>query len=133
MNKQNWLDTLHWEDTDLEALSNLSSLYCNQGKYAIAKTLLEMILAIDPEHLLSLQLMGAVLLEEQSNLEAERYLDRAFDLDPHQPDTLVNLAKVKILTGQRKAGLVLAEKHREESPFLNQQMTALIDSFAPVH
>lgn len=133
MNKQGWLDALQWDDTQLNDISSICILYCNQGKYSFAKKLLKMVLAIDPDHIISIQLMGAILLEEQKNEEAEQYLDHAFDLDPHHPETLVNLAKVKILTGQRKKGLLIAEQNSSSSPFLEQQMTALLDSFAPIH
>lgn len=116
MTKIEWMETLGWDESQIEDIRFLGYHYIRQGKYDIARVFFEGIIAFVADRPLQSQLsydfetLGAIYLQLGNNARALRYLERALRMD--SKNTIAALNKVKALLALRRteSALVLARK-----------------------
>lgn len=79
-----------------EARRNLATALLQAGRGEEAKDCLLDLLRLNPSHAWALMLLGRHYQKDEKNLEvAERFLEKAHEIDPHDVYALVNLAALK--------------------------------------
>jgi len=102
MSDINWLEVLDWNNEELEDLRFVGYSYLKQGKYDIALTFFEALAVLNPGEPYDLQTLGALHLQQNNNLMALNYIERALKLDPNHLPTRLNRAKALYALGYKK-------------------------------
>ena len=131
MDQIDWMSILGWSDEELSGLRFVGYSYIKQGKYDIAITFFEALVTLSPSSIYDLQTLGALYLQENNNLMALNYIEKALKLDPiHQP-TLLNRVKVLFALGYKKQALAQArELEKSKDPEITQHAEALIIAYS---
>jgi tetratricopeptide (TPR) repeat protein len=104
--KVNWLKRLGWDHNQLEDIRFVGYHYIRQGKYEIAQTFFEALIAIIADKPLDEQLpydyetLGAIYLQLGDNIRSLRYLERSLQMDSNSLDAQLN--KIKALIGLKR-------------------------------
>ncbi len=115
MSDLNWLEVLGWELEQLEDLRFVGYSYIKQGHYETAITFFEALVVLDPNSLYDLQTLGALHLQNNNNLMALNYIERALKLDPRHYPTLLNRTKALFALGYKRQALAQAKKLEKSS------------------
>lgn len=94
----------------LGALTNLSTLYIAQGKFAEARQTLDTIKKIDPQNTKALVNLGFIEIREQRYPQAKAFFAQALSINPSEETALVNLAYI----AQAEHDQALAESYYEK-------------------
>lgn len=111
-----WLETLGWDETQVEDIRFLGYHYIRQGKYDIARVFFEGIVAFVADQPLEKQLaydfetLGAIYLQLGNNARSLRYLERALRMDAKNSLAALNKVKALLALGRVEAALSLARK-----------------------
>jgi tetratricopeptide (TPR) repeat protein len=131
MARINWLETMRWNDDQLEELRFLGYAYLRQGKYDIAISFFEALCVLEPDSAYDAQTLGALYLQMGNPAKALKYFDRALKLDADHSPTLLNLAKALFMLGKKEEGLKLANVLKEElNPSIANYAKALILAYS---
>ncbi len=104
-----WCEILGWKEEQKEDLRFLGYAYIKQGKYAIARSFFEALVAVDPRNSYDVQTLGAIYLQERDFPKALFYLDQALKIDRIHGPTLMNRCKALLELGQVSEGLEMAK------------------------
>jgi predicted Zn-dependent protease len=122
-----WSDILGWSQQQIAELQTLAFCYARQGVYQVARDLLHLLQAIDPQSAYEAQLLGAIYLEQGELKQALHWLARALTLDPAHGMTQLNMAKALLASGSLPEGLSLAAALQTcPDPLLASDAQALI-------
>lgn len=130
MSSIKWQEIVGWDSDALEDLRFLGYAYLKQGKYEIAKSFFEALVAINPQSLYDLQTLGGLYLETGQNLQALSTIEQALKLDSHHAETLLNRAKALFALGYRRQALAQTKAlggHSDKQ--VASQATALLLAF----
>jgi tetratricopeptide (TPR) repeat protein len=116
MSSIEWSDILGWDNDAVEDLRFLGYSYLKQGKYEIARSVFEALIALSKQNPYDLQTLGGLYLEIGKNLLALNTIEEALKLQPNHPETLLNRAKALFALGYRRqalaqAGALLKDAH----------------------
>lgn len=103
-----WLTLLGWNEEQLEDLRVTGYSYLQDGLYDRALTFFEALTSINPQSSYDHQTLGALYLQMGRHLEALDTLNRALGLTPGHFPSVLNKAKVLLLLGEVREGLLLA-------------------------
>lgn len=115
MGKINWMETLKWDDNQLEDLRLAGYSYIRQGKYDIALSFFEALCVLDPENAYDAQTLGAIYLQMNNPAKALKCFDQALKLDTDHSATLLNVTKAFFMLGRHEEGLRLAKILTEDA------------------
>ena len=104
-----WLEYLGIDERALPEMRSLAYLYVKQGKYETALKLFAMLNILSKGDIYDLQMLGALHLQLNQNLDALNFLDQAIKKDPHHLPTLLNRAKTLFALGYKKQGIAQAK------------------------
>ncbi len=122
-----WLETLGWQDTQINDLRFLGYSYVKQGAYTTALTFFEALSVLAPFNAYDLQILGALHLQMGNGLRALEALDNVLKMEPASLETRLNRAKALFMLGYRRQGLLQAmELSRVDNPTIASQAEALI-------
>ncbi len=110
MAKENWLDLLGWNKTQIEDIRFAGYSYVKQGLYEEALKFFEVLVILSHKNPYDFQTLGALYLETGNNLSALSYFERALQLDSTHEPTLLNRAKALFLLGYKRQGLAQSTK-----------------------
>jgi tetratricopeptide (TPR) repeat protein len=116
MESIDWCEILGWEVSQLEDLRFLGYAYIKQGKYELAQSFFEALVAVNPKSDYDVETLGAIYLQVGDSAKALFYLEQALKLDEMHGPTLINRCKALLTIGQLQEGISLAEKlksHKE--------------------
>ncbi|NGX27121.1 MAG: hypothetical protein K940chlam6_01052 [Chlamydiae bacterium] len=131
MSDVNWLEVLDWGGEELEDLRFVGYSYLKQGKYDIALTFFEALAVLNPGNPYDLQTLGALHLQQNNNLQALNYIERALKIDPDHLPTKLNRAKALLALGYKRQGVREAEElSKSENPEIADQASALLMAYA---
>ncbi len=131
MSDVNWLEVLDWGENELEDLRFVGYSYLKQGKYDIALTFFEALVVLTLGNPYDLQTLGAIHLQQNNNLQALNYIERALKIDPDHLPTKLNRAKALLALGYKRQGIRQAEElSKEESLDIADQASALLIAYA---
>ncbi|MCB1117333.1 MAG: tetratricopeptide repeat protein [Chlamydiia bacterium] len=102
MSQINWLDTLGWNEDQLDDLRFVAYSYIKQGKYEIALSFFEALVVLSKNNAYDLQTLGALYLQMGNNVSALNYLEQALKVDPEHEPTLLNRTKSLFLLGYKR-------------------------------
>lgn len=126
-----WLNTLGWNEDQIEDLRNAGYAYIRQGKYEIALPFYEALLVLDPESTYDAQTLGALYLQLNNPTKALKYFDRALKLDADHAPTLLNVTKALFMLGKKEEGLKLALiLKNEKNPAVSNVAKALVLAYS---
>jgi len=127
MGRINWLQSLHWNEEQLEEMRYTGYAYLRQGKYDIAIPFFEALTVLDPESAYDAQTLGALYLETGNPKKALKFFDKALKIEGDHAPTLLNVCKCLFLIGKKEEGLKLASILQNESdPLISNVAKALI-------
>lgn len=127
MSDVNWLEVLDWDGEELEDLRFVGYSYLKQGKYDIALTFFEALAVLNPSEAYDLQTLGALHLQQNNNLMALNYIERALKIDPNHLPTRLNRAKALYALGYKKQAEKEAHSLTESAdPAIADQASALL-------
>jgi len=127
MGSVQWSDILGWDEGALEDLRFLGYAYLKQGKYDIARSLFEALMALESRDAYDLQTLGALYLETGKNLQALNTIEQALKLDPSHAETLLNRAKALFALGFRRQGISQASAlQAHQNKMIGDQASALL-------
>ena len=127
----NWMNSLGWNQDQLEDLRNAGYAYIRQGKYEIALPFYEALLVLDPESSYDAQTVGAIYLQMNDPAKALKYFDRALKLSSDHSPTLLNVTKALFMLGKKEEGLKLALiLKNEKNPAISNVAKALILAYS---
>ncbi len=131
MSDVNWLEVLDWGGEELEDLRFVGYSYLKQGKYDIALTFFEALAVLNPGNPYDLQTLGALHLQQNNNLQALNYIERALKIDRDHLPTKLNRAKALLALGYKRQGVREAEElSKSENPEIADQASALLMAYA---
>jgi tetratricopeptide (TPR) repeat protein len=105
-----WCEILDWDEEQITELRYLGYAYVRQGKYDIAQSFIEALVALNPKNAYDVQTLGALFLQRGDNAKALFYLDQALKITPNHLPTLINRTKALLILGQVEEGLSLAKR-----------------------
>lgn len=105
-----WCDVLSWTEEQLQDLRVTGYSYLSQGHYQRALIFFDALVALRPDSLFDLQVLGALCLQVGDAIRALEVLERAIELDPNDLTSQLNKAKALLTLGSRKEGLILARE-----------------------
>jgi predicted Zn-dependent protease len=108
MSHINWLEILGWQLEELEDIRFAGFAYIRQGQYELATSFFEALVVLSSHNVYDLQTLGALYLQQNNNLQALNYLEKAVKLDPTHDPTLLNRCKALFALGYKKQGLAQA-------------------------
>lgn len=127
MGQINWLESLKWNDEQLEDLRVVGYAYIRQGKYDIALPLFEALCVLDPESAYDAQTLGALYMQIGNPSKALKCFDKALKLETDHTPTLLNLAKTFFMLGKKQEGLRLANiLKNDQNPSISNVARALL-------
>ena len=127
----NWKEILGWTDDHIEEMRVIGYSYLRQGKYDIALPFFEALTALDRDNLYDLQTLGALYVQMNQPLKAERYLNRALLHEEDHGPTLLNLMKSYFMSKKIEEGLRLANiLKKDENPMIAGIAEAFILSYS---
>jgi tetratricopeptide (TPR) repeat protein len=131
MSQANWLEVLGWESQQLEDLRFVGYAYVKQGKYDIATTFFEALIALAPDTPYDLQTLGALYLQQGNNLLALNYIEKALKIESGHLPTLLNRTKALFALGYKRQALVQARNlEKSADPRIAEQASALILAYS---
>lgn len=131
MGKINWLNSLGWNEDQIEDLRFTGFAYIRQGKYDIALPIFEALCVLASESAYDAQTLGALYLQIGQPHKALQYFDKALKLEADHSPTLLNLAKTFFMLGKRQEGLKLAQILKDErDPAISNTAKALILAYS---
>jgi len=131
MSDVDWLEILDWGGSELEDLRFVGYSYLKQGKYDTALTIFEALVVLAPESAYDLQTLGALHLQQNNNLLALNYIERALKIEPDHLPTRINRAKALLALGYKKQGLDEAEGlSKSEDQKIADQASALLLAYS---
>ena len=131
MSDVNWLEVLDWGENELEDLRFVGFSYLKQGKYDIALTFFEALVVLTLGNPYDLQTLGAIHLQQNNNLQALNYIERALKIDPDHLPTKLNRAKALLALGYKRQGIRQAEElSKVESLDIADQASALLIAYS---
>lgn len=117
MENIDWCEILDWGEEQKEDLRFLGYAYIKQGKYDLAQSFFEALVAVDPKSSYDVQTLGAIYLQKGEFPKALFYLDQALKLDDVHGPTMINRCKALLQLGQISEGLGMAQRlktHQEK-------------------
>ena len=127
MSRIDWIQKLGWTEDHLEELRNAGYSYIRQGRYDIARPFFEALCVLNPESSYDLQTLGAIYVQLNLPQQAEKYLDRALQIEGDHSPTLLNLAKAFFMSGKITEGIKLATLlKKDQNPFISSTASALL-------
>lgn len=105
MSSIKWSEIVGWDPEALEDLRYLGYAYLKQGKFTIAQSFFEALIAINTEHAYDLQTLGGLYLETGQNLQALSTIEQALKIEPNHFPTLLNRAKALFALGYRRQAI----------------------------
>ena len=131
MTRINWMQELGWTDDHLEEMRNIGFSYLRQGKYEIALPFFEALVALVPESLYDIQMLGAIYVQIDQPQKAIRILNKALMFEEDHGPTLLNLMKAYFMSHELEQGLRLAQVLKnDKDPFIAGTAEAFILSYA---
>lgn len=122
-----WLNSLGWNEDQIEDLRNAGFAYIRQGKYEIALPFFEALIVLDNDNAYDAQTLGALYLQLNNPTKALKYFDRALKLDADHAPTLLNVTKALFMLGKKEEGLKLATiLKNEKNPAIANVAKALV-------
>jgi len=106
----------NYPNTLTDAWNNLGLLAAREGKMLEAKSYFQAALRLDPNHLVSLDNLGAVYRQLQDWEEARNTLERALKVKPNDPEANYGLGMVFAQTGDTKRAYEFLQKALEFRP-----------------
>lgn len=123
----NWNEVLGWSQEQLLDLRSAGFAYLRQGKFDVAKTFFEALVAVNEKSAFDVQTLGAIYLQMGDAMRALEVLQQALELDPQHQPTLLNKAKGLLMMGNLKEGLELAKTlEKSKEPRVANLATALV-------
>ena len=130
MSDVNWLEVLDWTTEELEDLRFVGYSYLKQGKYETALTFFEALAILNPSNSYDLQTLGGLHLQENNNLMALNYIERALKLEPDHLPTKLNRAKALFALGYKRQAVRQAEElSAVDDTEIADQATALLMAY----
>lgn len=133
MLEQEALNILGWKKEDLSTLQFIAYTYIKQGKYLVARTLLEALEVLNPKDLYTLQTLGAVYIENNQSTKALTALNKALSLDPTHEISQFNRVQALLTLGQKTEALSacqalleaknLSLRHKAEAILLSEKIS----------
>ncbi len=102
MSQVNWLETLGWDEDQLDDLRFVAYSYIKQGKYDTALSFFEALVILSKNGAYDLQTLGALYLQLGNNVSALNYLEQALKAEPDHEPTLLNRTKALYLLGYKR-------------------------------
>ena len=126
MAKENWLDLLGWDETQMEDIRFTGYSYVKQGLYKEAIKFFKVLVILTQKNPYDFQILGALYLEIGNNLSALNYFERALQFDAMHEPTLLNRAKALLLLGYKRQGLIQSTKlEKSSNDFIASEARAL--------
>lgn len=124
----NWSEVLGLDAEGMEDLRYLGYAYLKQGKYDIACSFFEALLALEKNQAYDFQTLGALYLEVGKNLQALNTIEQALKLEPNHSETLLNRAKALFALGYRRQAMAQANAllTNPSLPIANQASALLL-------
>ncbi len=110
MSDVDWCEILGWDEEQIKELRYLGYSYIRQGKYDIAQSFFEALVALDPKSDYDVQTLGALFLQQGESAKALFYIDQALKLVEDDLPTRINRCKCLLTIGRLQEGLELAEE-----------------------
>lgn len=110
MKNIDWCEILGWSEEQLEDIRFLGYAYVRQGKYELAQSFFEALVAVAPGSAYDVQTLGAIYLQKGESAKALFYLDQALKLEDNHVPTLMNRCKALLVIGHLEEGLKIAKK-----------------------
>ncbi|MGE3954732.1 MAG: type III secretion chaperone [Parachlamydiales bacterium] len=110
-----WLEVLGWTEEQLEDLRVTGYRYLSQGHYERALIFFDALVALNPDSLFDLQVLGALCLQLGNAVRALEVLEKVTLRDPVNEIALLNKAKALLILGNRREGLILARELAKEA------------------
>ena len=114
MGKINWLETLGWNEDQLEDIRYVGYSYIRQGKYDIALAFFEALSVLDPDSAYDAQTLGAIYIQLNQPAKAIKHLNKALQFEGDHAPILLNLTKAFFMLGKRDEALKLAHILKNE-------------------
>lgn len=131
MNRINWLDSLGWNEEQLEDLRYIAFAYIRQGKYEIALPIFEALTILNHDNAYDAQTLGAIYLQLSQPEQALKCFDKALKLETDHGPTLLNLAKAFFMLGKKQEGLQLVNILKNEAnPYISNTAKALLLAYS---
>lgn len=130
-NKIEWCDILSWGEEQLQDLRFIGYAYIKQGKYDVALSFFEALVAVNPSSIYDVQTLGAIYLQRQENTKALFYLNQALKLNARHLPTKINRCKALLCLGRKTEGLEIARELKEsKDPDISSVASALLLSYS---
>jgi tetratricopeptide (TPR) repeat protein len=127
----NWKEILGWGVDEIEDLRFVGYAYIKQGKFDVATTIFEALVLISPQVAYDLQTLGALYLQQGSNLMALHTIEQALKLEPAHEGTLINRAKALFALGYKKQAMIEAKALQlNTNSHIADQAGALISAYS---
>lgn len=107
----------------------LALIYASLGQVEQAMEQWKEALALDPNDIPTLVSYGVFLLNQQAGIEAAAYLQKAYQLDPEEPDVVDGYARALYLNGNISEARRIVRKggdYYKTNPFLEQRRAAML-------
>jgi len=107
----------------------LASIYASRGQVEQAMEQWKDALALDPNDIPTLVSYGVFLLQRQPSTEAGAYLQKAYQLDPEEPEVVDGYARALYLTGNIALARRIVRKggdYYKKNPLFEQRRSAIL-------
>lgn len=132
MAKINWLQTLGWEEEQLGEMRYIGYAYIRQGKYDIAISFFEALIALDPDSAYDAQTLGALYLQINQPKKALKFCEKALKIEFDHAPTLLNMCKAFFMLNRKEEALKLAAiLKNEHDPSISNVAKALLLAYGP--
>lgn len=100
-------------------LGQLGVMFYQQGLFARARAIFEVMIKINPDSGAAHSALGAVLTRQHLDSEALKHLDRAIELDPREISSYVNRGEIRLRQNQAEPALEDLKQAIELDPQAN--------------
>jgi tetratricopeptide (TPR) repeat protein len=108
MGRINWIERLNWGEEEIEDLRMTGFSYLRQGKYDVAVSFFEALVALNPDDAYDTQTLGALYLQLDDPEKALKMFEKALKSDGEHAPTLLNMTKALLMLGKKEEALRLA-------------------------
>jgi len=105
--------------------ANMSLCYMGLNQLTLAKENILKAIALDPQYALGYHILGTIYAQEKNFLEAERNFLHAIAIDPYLTASMLNLADLYLMIGQKEKAIPWYEKVVVIDPFHEREQTQL--------
>lgn len=131
MSKIHWAKEVGWTDDQLDDLRMAGYAYLRQGKYDIALSFFEALVALAPESAYDAQTLGGLYLQLNNPAKALKCFDKALKIEADHAPTLLNVAKALFMLGKKDEGLKLVQiLQNEPNLIISNTAKALILAYS---